>query len=337
MKTIITLSLISLALTSIAWNAPNATAPSVDEVRQLWSPFFKPISKVAPNNKADTKVIDLGRRLFFERALSADKSVSCNDCHDLSNYGANGAAAVKAREAGTLRRDVPSVYNLADFNMLGWAASQTSLRDQTAAALTSPVECNMTNGDSVVPRLADMPIYQKHFKTAFGEGGVTFDRVVDALTAFQNGLVTPSPFDDFLLGNDKALTVDQLKGAVLFDEKNCSSCHTGSSVGGQMIQKAGIIKPWPNQKDLGHFDITGKAAHKMAFRVPPLRNVAVTAPYFHDHSVRSLRRAIWTISILEQGVKLDFDDIRLIESFLESLTGELPTTYIKPPAIGSQH
>ena len=97
-----------------------------------------------------------------------------------------------------------------------------------------------------------------------------------------------------------------------------------------MIHKAGIVKPWPNQKDLGHFEVTGKAAHKMAFRVPPLRNVAVTGPYFHDHSARSLRRAIWAISIHEQGVKLDFDDIRLIESFLESLTGKLPTEYIKP-------
>ena len=294
---------------------------------------MKPIPKSALKHKADPKVIDLGRRLFFERALSPDQTRSCNDCHDLSRYGTNGDAAVKARTAGTLTRDVPSLYNRADLKLLCWDGARKDLRSQTAAALTSSAESAMSSKEAVVARLNSMPRYRERFKVAFnGDGEIAFKHVVDALTTFQQGLVTRGPFDDFLLGDDKALSVEQLKGAVLFDQKNCSACHTGSAIGGQMLQKAGIIKPWPNQKDQGHFNVSGNPEHKLVFRVPPLRNVVETAPYFHDYSSRSLRRAIRDITLHEQGMYLRFDEILLIESFLKSFTGDLPGEYIKPPS-----
>ena len=332
------LGLVCLNSTQMCYGESDEEPPEADAVRKSWSPYLTPLQKADLKSKADPKIVDLGRHLFFERALSSDQTRSCNDCHDLAKYGANGVAAVEAREAGTLKRDVPSLYNLASLNLLCWDAAKPDLRSQTANALTSATENAMPDDDSVVERLKSISHYTERFKAAFADGDrdgeITFERVVDALTTFQQGLVTRAPIDDFLLGDDNALSSEQLKGAVLFDQKNCSACHTGTTIGGQMIQVAGILKPWPNQKDLGHFEVSGNAAHKMGFRVPPLRNVAETAPYFHDYSARSLRRAIRDIALYEQGMFLELEEILLIESFLKSFTGELPTDYIKPPSTG---
>lgn len=321
------------ALLVFSYAISGAATPDAEAVRKMWSASFEPLPMASDKVKGNAKLVDLGRHLFFERALSPDRTRSCNDCHDLSKYGTNGAAAVKAREAGTLRRDVPSVYNLADLTLLGWDAAKKDLRSQTAAALTSPAESAMPDSAAVVAQLAKLPEYRERFAAAFeGDAGeITFDRAVDALTEFLKGLVTPAPFDAFLGGDDNALSEEQLKGAMLFDQKNCTACHTGSAIGGQMVQIAGIMKPWPNQKDLGLFEVTEKPAHKLAFRVPPLRNVSETAPYFHDHSQRSLRWAIRDIAFLEQGMILDVEEIFALESFLKSFTGKLPSEYIKPP------
>ncbi len=323
------------ATLGVQGSSADTSTPKAETVRRIYIEFFKPIPKSDVAPKPDTPIVKLGRALFFDRALSPDRTRSCNDCHDLSRYGTNGDFAIKARDEGKLRRDVPSVYNLGTLKLMGWAGVGTDLRGYTATALTSASESAMPDRDSVVKRLKSIPRYRPLFASAFNDDAITFNRVVDALTAFQRGLVTRAPFDDFLLGNDKALSAAQLRGAVLFDRRNCSACHTGTAIGGQMLQKAGIVRPWPNQKDLGHFEVSKNPAHKMAFRVPPLRNVAKTAPYFHDHSSRSLRRAIRDITLREQGMYLDFDELRLIELFLDSLTGRLPTDYIKPPATAS--
>lgn len=309
--------------------------PTAEAVRKRFSEYFKPIPKAALVPKGDAKIVDLGRRLFFDRALSENRTRSCNDCHDLSKYGTNGPVAIEARKAGTLKRDVPSLYNIADLQLTGWSGKKSDLRTQTSEALAGSAACDMLDGQSIAKRLQSIPHYQDGFKDAFGadKGEITRDKILDALTAFQQGLVTRAPFDDFLSGDDKALTAEQLKGAMLFDQKNCSACHTGSGIGGQMVQKSGIVIPWPNQKDLGYFEVTKNPDHKLMFRVPSLRNVAETGPYFHDYSARSLSRAIREITLHQQGMILEFGEILLIESFLKSFTGKLPTEYIKPPVV----
>ena len=323
---------VSLPILLVCSTARALADPDPAAVRKMWSPFVEPLAAKPEEREPRSELVSLGRHLFFERALSPDRARSCNDCHDLSRYGTNGDAVEDLRKAGKLRRDVPSLYNLGGLKLFGWDARKKDLRSYTAAALTSPEESALRDPAVVVERLEATPAYRERFAAAF-EGGrrITFDRVVAALTAFQEGLVTPAPFDAFLAGDDQALTAEQLKGAVIFDQKNCSACHTGSAIGGQMIQIAGIMKPWPNQDDLGHFEVTKKPAHKLAFRVPPLRNVAKTGPYFHDHSARSLRRAIRDIAFLEQGMNLDLDEIIAIEAFLESFTGKLPEEYIQAP------
>jgi len=238
--------------------------PDADAVRRRYSDFYTAIPKSGYLPKSDPKQVDLGRRLFFERALSADRARSCNDCHDLSKYGTNGAAAIRARDAGALRRDVPSVYNISTLTLMRWVGVRSDLRTQIGASLLSPAESGMESEAAVVDRLENLPTYTARFEKAFGDEGdaITFDRVVDALLAFQKGLVTRAPFDEFLLGEDDALTAQQLRGAILFDVKNCSACHTGQAIGGQMLQKAGIVIPWPNQKDTGYFEETGVEVHR---------------------------------------------------------------------------
>lgn len=306
-------------------------APKAEVIRKMWSAYFTPVKKAVTNTKPESEVVTLGRELFYEKGLSIAGNRSCNDCHDLQKYGTNGPAAIEARKAGKLRRDVPSIYNLEDMILLGWDGATKDLRSKTAHTLTNPQECGFEKKEDVVDKLQSLPGYEDKFRNTFQDAQtITFDNTVEALVKFQEGLVTSSPFDDFLLGNNDALTEKQLEGALIFEQKNCSACHTGSAIGGQMIQIAGIIQPWPNQSDLGHFEVSGNAAHKMGFRVPPLRNVTETAPYFHDHSARSLLRAIRDISLREQGLYLTFDEILSLEAFMKSFKGEIPTEYIRP-------
>ena len=324
--------LVSLFLPTLQGGVP-ASPPDAAKIRKMWSPYFSPIPKEVEKKEAtNLAIVDLGRHLFYEKALSSSGNRSCNECHDLAKYGTNGTVALELKEAGGLRRDVPSLYNLEGLLLYGWDARTSKLQDKVAHSLLSEAESGVPGEKDVVAKLSAVPAYKARFQSAFGDdAGITFQNATEALTTFIQGLVTRAPIDDFLLGDDKALDADQLRGALLFEQKNCSACHTGPAVGGQMIQIAGVIKPWPNQKDLGHFEVSGNPGHKMGFRVPPLRNVAKTAPYFHDHSARSLLRAIREISLYEQGLYLTFEEILLIESFLKGFTGEIPTDYISPP------
>ena len=274
-----------------------------------------------------------GGGFFLRRGYRRGSTVSCDSCHDLSTYGANGEAVLEKREAKELSRDVPGLFNIAGLIHYRWDGSLNTLDAQTAAALTDANEMGMADEAGVVERVRSIGEYGDRFGKAYPGVAepVTFENIVRALVAFQRGLVTRAPIDRFLLGDDEALTEDQLKGAMVFDRLECGACHTGTGFGGQMLQKVGIVMPWPNQEDQGYFEVTGRADHKMVFKVPSLRNVEKTAPYFHDYSARSLRRAIKTMALYERGQDLGLDDILLLEEFLKSLTGELPVDYIKEP------
>ena len=153
------------------------------------------------------------------------------------------------------------------------------------------------------------------------------------LATFQKGLQTPSPIDEFLSGNTKALTKEQIKGGLLFDSHLCSTCHTGKDFGGQMKQKVGMRTPWPNQRDQGSFYINNDPKFKMVFRVSPLRNVAKTAPYFHDSSSKKLSDAILKMAKYELGQYISQKEADSIATFLTALTGKVPKEYIKKPVI----
>ena len=280
-----------------------------------------------------TTQIDLGRTLFFDKRLSANSNISCNDCHDLKKYGTNGEYFTKLRAQKKFFRDVPSIYNKSDIDLYNWDARNTSLTEKTADSLKSPHEMNVQNDADLIERLKAVAEYIKLFKNAYPKDTtpINLANIVKALVSFQNGLNTPAPIDSFLKGDDKALSQAQLKGALLFEKRSCSACHTGSNFGGQMIQKLGVHQAWPNQQDHGHSKVSKNSLHKMYFRVSPLRNIFKTAPYFHDASSKRLWKSIKRMSWFELGQDISIDEAFYIQDFLKSLTGELSLEYIQKP------
>ncbi len=333
MKLVISVLLFSLL--PLAFGETETAKINPDTVRKSIIPYLTVVEKDETHLKVAKEKIDLGRVLFFDKRLSGKSNISCNSCHDLKNYGTNGEHYKKQREEGTSFRDVPSIYNLSNFNLFNWDGSQKTLEAQTAAALKNEYEMNTSDPKEIVTRLKGVPAYEDLFKKAFPDSKdpVSVDNLVKALAEFQKGLVTVAPIDVFLKGDNKALSEKQLKGAQLFDEKSCFACHTGGSFGGQMIIKLGIAEPWPNQKDQGHFHISKDPKHKMTFRVSPLRNIEKTAPYFHDASAKRMWSAIRTMSHYELGQYMSVEEILSIQEFFKSLTGKLPEEYIKEPKV----
>jgi len=178
----------------------------------------------------------------------------------------------------------------------------------------------------VLKRLKSDSSYVNEFKLAFkGEKEpITYKNITKAIAAFERTLVTPSKFDKFLKGDSKALNDKEKEGLRTFMSKGCISCHNGVAVGGQMFQKFGLINPYQYQKDLGRFEVTKNEADKFMFKVPSLRNIAKTAPYFHDGKVKDLKTAIKTMGKTQLGMNLTDKEISSIETFLNTLTGELP-------------
>ncbi len=323
----------SLTLFAIhAHAATNEIDPKT--VHAAFGDFVKPLIKDEAALKKSVDLITLGRTLFYDTRLSQNETISCNDCHDLAKYGVNGDHYLSQRGTNTIGRDVPTLYNLNSHLTYGWDGSHKTLHEQTLHAIQSEREMAMNDTDALERRLSAVSAYASLFKKAFPNTThpITISNVVIALTRFEEGLVTPAPFDAFLLGDTNALTQQQLKGALAFDGANCAACHTGSGFGGQMLQKLGTVRPWPNRTDLGYYHVTKDPAHKMIFRVAPLRNSEMTAPYFHDRSSKRLWDAVRKMAQYEAGRNLDVDTILNIQAFLKSLTGPIPAAYIKRPA-----
>jgi cytochrome c peroxidase len=315
-----------------AFAANNTPDPAA--VRKMLGPYIKPLKQRAAVSDLENKQIELGRMLFYDQRLAASER-SCNDCHNLAKHGTNGEVTVKLREAEKLFRDPPTLYNKAGLELFGWAGAHKTLKAKTAASLLSTHETGAESEAKIIERIKAVSGYAPLFSAAFPDASeaITFDNVVTGLVRFQEGLITPAPIDRFVSGDDEALTAKQLRGAVLFDKHNCSACHTGSAFGGQMLQKLGAIAAWPNQADQGHFGVSKNPQHKMVFRVAPLRNVAKTAPYFHDGTSRRLWDGIRKMAWFEAGQRLDVDTVLGIQDFLVALTGEIPEEYIRKPKL----
>jgi cytochrome c peroxidase len=193
----------------------------------------------------------------------------------------------------------------------------------------------MLDGGHVVSTLRAIPGYADAFRKAYpGENDpVTFDNVGRAVGAFERGLVTPSRWDDYLRGNTNALSAPEKEGLKTFLNAGCMVCHTGPLLGGSMFERAGAAEPWPNQKDRGREQVTKAAADGMLFKVPTLRNVAKTAPYFHDASAATLPEAVKMMGRYQLALDLSDEEVASIVTWLNALTGELPTKYIAEPAL----
>jgi cytochrome c peroxidase len=199
--------------------------------------------------------------------------------------------------------------------------------------MLNPVEMAMEK-DLVEKRLRSIPGYGEKFAQVFPdqEESVTIENAATAIGAFERGLVTPGPFDEFLKGDLQALTPEQAQGLRLFVDTGCVSCHAGPVLGGQNYQKLGLKKPYETE-DMGRFEVTQKEADKMKFKVPGLRNITQTGPYFHDGSVKTLKESISLMAEHQLGKTLSDDEVTKIETFLESLTGEVDKDYIREPKL----
>ena len=284
-------------------------------------------------NPASPARIDLGRMLFYDTRLSKDGTVSCNSCHDLENYGVDGrqfSLGVGGQKGG---RNSPTVYNAAGQVLQFWDGRATTVEEQAKGPVLNPVEMAMASPGQVEERLRSVPAYAAAFRKAFPEqtDPLTFDNVAMAIGAFERGLVTPSRWDRFLAGDRSALSDLEFAGHREFMRTGCANCHNGPFVGGGSLQKAGVRKPWPVTSDLGREVVTKSETDRLTFKVPILRNVAKTAPYFHDGSVGQLDQAVSRMAEYQLGVHLTTDQVALIMAWLDTLTGQIPRDYIRKP------
>jgi cytochrome c peroxidase len=326
---------ILLSSIAIMGAAPSVTAQTALGDARLQNFHPLPAFIANPQNPVTERKIQLGRMLYYDPRLSANQKISCNSCHNLNRYGADeGRVSVGFRgQAGA--RNSPTVYNAAGHIAQFWDGRAPDVETQAKGPVMNPVEMAMTSQDRVVVTLNSIPEYVELFKRAFpgDPNPVTFDNVGSAIGVFERGLVTPGRWDKYLAGDAGALTVTEKIGFDKFYGSGCANCHTGTYLGGSQYQRLGLVKAWPETHDPGRFAVTGKEIDRGVFKVPSLRNVEKTAPYYHDGSVPTLRKAIQMMAEYQVGKALSQQDIASIEAFLKSLTGEIPVKYIKPPVL----
>ncbi|MFV0594629.1 cytochrome-c peroxidase [Shewanella sp.] len=295
----------------------------------------EPIEVITPVKITEPEKVELGKMLFFEPRLSKSGFISCNSCHNLSTGGVDALPTSIGHHWQEGPINSPTVLN-ADFMLAQfWDGRASDLKEQAAGPIANPKEMGFTH-ELATETIASMPAYRARFAKVYGDEKVDIDRLTDAIAAFEKTLVTPNgPFDQYLLGKQDTISSEAKAGYQLFKDKGCVSCHNGPAVGGTMFMKMGLIKPFhTNNPAEGRKGVTGKEADKYVFKVPTLRNIELTYPYFHDGSVWTLEEAVNTMADIQLGQKLTDKETQEMVAFLNSLTGEQPqiTLPILPPS-----
>ena len=300
------------------------------ELRKKANILFGQMPTAMPDSQNDTdEQIKLGERLYFETALSINKTQSCNTCHNIldGNAGVDNLKT-SAGALGTLgERNTPSTWNAGFQFAQNWDASAKDLASQARDPILSSNEMGLETEKLAIKRLTKAK-YKKAFKKAFpnSKKPLSFDNITHALAAFQRTLITKDRFDDFLNGDDSALNQQEQEGLSLVLNKGCITCHSGRLMGGQMVMKMGLVKPYPNTKDKGKGAITGNPRDDYLFKVPPLRNVAQTAPFFHDGEGENLETAVLDTGWHQLGIRLNETEVNNISAFLRALNNTQPYT-----------
>lgn len=292
-----------------------------------------PATEASAANPATPAKVELGWRLYYETQLSADGSQSCNSCHLLNAYGVDSrpvSTGVTGEKGG---RNAPTVYNAAGHIAQFWDGRAPNVEEQAKGPILNPIEMAMSSPEQVTARLAKIPGYRAAFQAAFPEdrNPLTYTNVGKAIGAFERQLLTPSRWDQYLEGDQTALTADEKRGLKTFLDAGCQGCHSGTYLGGQMFQRLGLVQPWPDVRDVGRFGVTRARTDSMVFKVPSLRNIAKTQPYFNAGGVPSLDQGVRLMARHQLGVQLSETQIASIITFLQSLTGEMPAEYVVPP------
>ncbi|MDI2141045.1 MULTISPECIES: cytochrome-c peroxidase [unclassified Pseudomonas] len=290
------------------------------------APLDEPLKPLPEIPKQDPKRVELGRRLFLDPRLSVNNTLSCDSCHRLDKNGADSRALSIGFDGQPVAVNTPTVLNASLNFRQFWDGRVEMLEEQTNVVITSPHEMG-SDWNTVVQRIADDPDYRQSFSAAYPDA-VTKANIQNALAAYERTLLTPgSRFDQYLLGNTDILTLDEKYGYQRFKDYGCIACHQGVNIGGNMFQKFGVFGDYiadrgnPTQADQGRFNVTGDEDDRVVFKVPSLRNVALTAPYFHDGSAPTLERAVDVMFQYQLGRMPSEEDKGLIIEFLKTLTG----------------
>jgi cytochrome c peroxidase len=281
-----------------------------------------------------TPAVDLGRALFWDTRASLDGATACASCHPAGDWGADRRTFSPDARGALTSRHSPTVFNSMSQPTLRWLGDRKTGADQAESSLTGSM--GFPSKEAGVAKLAELG-YAAKFRAAFPQDAeaLTAANYARALAAYQATLVTPAAFDRFLAGNDAALTPLQKSGLRRFVATGCAGCHNGANLGGTMLQKFGLVKDYwletgSAKTDVGRFAITKKEEDRYVFRVPMLRNIAKTAPYFHDGAVAELPRAVRIMASIQLGRTLDDGAVAEIVAFLEALTGDVPANYSPP-------
>ncbi len=335
-----------LAAVALVINAAASALAADDPLMKQAQGLFQPIPLKPPAIKeapATPAMVDLGKALYFDPRLSRSHNISCNTCHQIGLGGVDMLPTSIGHKWQKGGRNAPTVlnavFNLAQF----WDGRVADLRAQAGGPIQNPIEMGITH-EHAIEMLKSVPGYSKLFEAAFpaDKDRITMANVVNAIAAFEATLITPNaPFDRYLRGDANALTVDQKEGLRIFMDKGCAGCHAGINVGGQMYAPFGVIEEpgadFLPPGDKGRFEVTKTVSDEYVFRVPPLRNVELTPPYFHTGNSWDLRQAVAVMGASQLGQNLTDDEISKITAYLKSLTGEQPqVTYpILPPSTAS--
>ena len=299
--------------------------------------MFKPLPDAVESQKnpiTEAKV-HLGRMLYYEPRLSKNHDVSCNSCHDLAKYGVDGQPVSDGHKGQKGTRNAPTVYNAAGHFVQFWDGRAPDVEEQAKGPVLNPVEMAMSSDKAVVAVLKSMPEYVDAFQKAFpaDKDPVTFEHTAQAIGVFERRLMTPSRWDKFLNGDQAALSDTEKAGFNKFMEAGCQACHAGAYLGGEVYQKLGFVKPYPDTSDAGREAVTKQESDRLVFKVPSLRNIDKTQPYIHTGKVATLQEAVKEMGEYQLGKRLNDDEITSIVTFLKTLTGTIPADYIKPPQL----
>ena len=323
MKTLIPILLVSTAMSGAAF---------ADDLRATALEQFKPLPSTVPNvadNPTSPAKVDLGRALFFDPRLSASGVFSCYSCHNLTTGGDDNRETSIGHGWQKGPRNSPTVLNAVLNEAQFWDGRADDLKAQAKGPIQAGVEMANTP-DNVVVTLNSMPQYVDKFSAAFADQAdpVTFDNMARAIESFEATLITPAPFDAYLNGDDTALNADEKAGLALFMDKGCVSCHSGVNVGGHGYFPFGLVeKPGADilpVGDKGRFKVTETVSDEYVFRAAPLRNVTVTAPYFHSGKVWDLKVAVQIMAESQLGEELSDTETNQIVAFLGALEGAVP-------------
>jgi cytochrome c peroxidase len=285
----------------------------------------EPIQPIRPVQEINLAQVELGKKLYFDPRLSKSGFISCNSCHNLSMGGTdNLQTSIGDRwQQGPI--NAPTVLNSSLNVAQFWDGRAKDLQAQAGGPIANPGEMGFSH-TLAVDVLQSIPAYVQEFKLVFGTDKITIEEVTQAIAEFEKTLKTPgSRFDQWLMGDKHAINGEELAGYELFKASGCVACHNGEAVGGNSFQKMGVVEPYKTDNPAkGLSAVTGKDADRFKFKVPTLRNVEMTYPYFHDGEAQTLTQAVNTMGRIQLGKKFSDDENAKIVAFLKTLTGEQP-------------